>query len=126
MWLSVFAISVGAVIGANLRWALALLCNRWFADIPPGTLIANLTGAWLIGIAISFFSHSSLSPEWRLFAITGLLGALTTFSTFSLEMVAAIQAGKWMMAGIGIIAHVVGSLLLTMLGIVSYQWLRSF
>jgi CrcB protein len=124
MWLSVFAVSSGAVIGANLRWALALLCNRWFADIPPGTLIANLTGAWLIGIAISFFSHSSLSPEWRLFVITGLLGALTTFSTFSLEMVAAIQAGKWLMAALGVISHVAGSLLLTILGIASYEWLR--
>lgn len=125
MWLSVFAVSMGAVIGANLRWALGLLCNRWFTDIPPGTLIANLVGAWLIGVAISFFSQSSLSPEWRLFAITGLLGALTTFSTFSLEMVAAIQAGKWAMATLGIAAHLVGSLLLTALGIVSYQWLKS-
>lgn len=124
MWLSVFAISVGAVIGANLRWALALLCNRWFPDIPPGTLIANLAGAWLIGVAISFFSQSSLGPEWRLFAITGLLGALTTFSTFSLEMVAAIQTGKWLMAALGVLLHVAGSLLLTMLGILSYQWLR--
>lgn len=125
MWLSVFAISMGAVIGANLRWALGLMLNRWCADIPPGTLIANLAGAWLIGIAISFFSHTSLSPEWRLFAVTGLLGALTTFSTFSLEMVAAIQAGKWLMAVLGILAHLVGSLLLTALGIMSYQWLRS-
>lgn len=125
MWLSVFAVSMGAVIGANLRWVLGLMCNRWFADIPPGTLIANLAGAWLIGVAISFFSQSSLSPEWRLFAITGLLGALTTFSTFSVEMVAAIQAGKWAMAGLGIVAHVLGSLLLTALGIMSYHWLKS-
>ena len=124
MWLSIAAVSLGAAIGANLRWGLALLCNRWFADIPPGTLIANLVGAWLVGIAISFFSHTSLSPEWRLFAITGLLGALTTFSTFSVEMVAAIQAGKWLMAGLGLVAHVMGSLLLTMLGLLSYEWLR--
>lgn len=124
MWLSIFAVSIGAVIGANLRWGLALLCNRWFADIPPGTLIANLIGAWLIGVSISFFSQSSLGPEWRLFAVTGLLGALTTFSTFSLEMVAALQAGKWLMAGLGVLVHVAGSLLLTMLGILSYQWLR--
>lgn len=124
MWLSVVAISLGAMIGANLRWALALWGNRWFPDIPPGTLIANLIGAWLIGMAISFFSQSTLSPEWRLFVITGLLGALTTFSTFSLEMVAAIHAGKWLMAALGVLLHVVGSLSLTVLGILSYQWLR--
>lgn len=124
MWLSIVAVSIGAMVGANLRWALSLIGNRWFADIPPGTLIANLAGAWLIGIGISFFSHSSLSPEWRLFAITGLLGSLTTFSTFSLEMVAAIQTGKYLMATLGVLVHVAGSLLLTLLGILSYEWLR--
>ena len=90
MWLSVVAVSVGAVIGANLRWALSLWLNASYHAIPWGTLVANLSGGWLIGLLMGFFTHSSsLAPEWRLFAVTGLCGALTTFSAFSLEMFAA-------------------------------------
>lgn len=126
MWLSMLAISLGAALGANLRWLLGMMFNRYFPDIPPGTLIANLLGAWLIGVAIGFFSQSpGLAPEWRLFLITGMLGALTTFSTFSAEMVASLQSGKWMMAVSGIALHVLGSLLMTTLGMLSYTWIRA-
>ncbi len=125
MWLSFVAVSVGAVIGANLRWALGLWLNSSYHAIPIGTLVANLTGGWLIGVLIGFFMHgSSLAPEWRLFAITGLCGALTTFSTFSLEMFAAIQEGKWSMAIAGVLAHVIGSILMTALGIYTFGLLR--
>lgn len=118
MWLSFVAVSVGAVIGANLRWLLGLWLNTSYHSIPIGTLVANLSGGWLIGLLIGYFSQAStLAPEWRLFAITGLCGALTTFSTFSLEMFAAIQEGKWTMAVAGIVLHVVGSILMTALGI---------
>ncbi|SOB77668.1 CrcB protein [Marinobacter sp. LV10R510-11A] len=121
MWLSFVAVSVGAVFGANLRWLLSLWLNTSYHSIPYGTLIANLSGGWLVGLLIGYFSQAStLAPEWRLFAITGLCGALTTFSTFSLEMFAAIQDGKWPMAIAGILLHVVGSILMTALGLYSF------
>jgi len=126
MWLSILAVSGGAVLGANLRWALSLWLNSSYHSIPVGTLVANLIGGGLVGLLIGFFSHgSTLSPEWRLFAITGLCGALTTFSTFSLEMFAAIQEGKWLMALAGILLHVVGSIAMTALGIMGYTLLKS-
>lgn len=126
MWLSILAVSGGAVLGANLRWALSLWLNSSYHPIPVGTLVANLIGGGLVGLLIGFFSHgSALSPEWRLFAITGLCGALTTFSTFSLEMFAAIQEGKWLMAAAGILLHVVGSIAMTALGIMGYTLLKS-
>lgn len=125
MWLSFVAVSVGAVIGANLRWALGLWLNTSYHVIPLGTLVANLAGGWLAGLLIGFFMHgSTLAPEWRLFVITGVCGALTTFSTFSLEMFAAIQEGKWSMAIAGVLAHVIGSILMTALGIYAYGLLR--
>ncbi|GAB2790961.1 fluoride efflux transporter CrcB [Halomonas shantousis] len=125
MWLSILAISLGAAIGANLRWWLSVQLNGSFTHVPPGTLVANLAGAWLIGVTISFFTHSSISTEWRLFAVTGLLGALTTFSTFSVEMVTALQSGKWAMALAGTLAHVLGSFAMTYVGIMTYAWFRT-
>ncbi|MDV2078676.1 fluoride efflux transporter CrcB [Marinobacter xestospongiae] len=126
MWLSCLAVSLGAVIGANLRWLLGLWLNSSYHAIPVGTLVANLAGGWLIGVLISYFSHdNALAPEWRLFAITGLCGALTTFSTFSLEMFAAIQDGKWLMAVAGSLAHLLGSLLMVVLGVYSAGLLRA-
>lgn len=125
MWMSVLAVSAGAVIGANLRWFLGLWLNTSYHAVPVGTLVANLAGGWLIGLLMGFFTHSSsLSPEWRLFAITGLCGALTTFSTFSLEMFAALQEGKWQMAGAGILAHVVGSIVMTGMGFYTFTLVR--
>ena len=122
MWLSILAVSAGAVIGANLRWALGLWLNSSYHAIPYGTLAANLSGGWLVGLLIGYFVHgTSLAPEWRLFAITGLCGAL---STFSLEMLSAIQEGKWSMALAGILAHVVGSILMTALGIYTFGLVR--
>ncbi|MBE0485849.1 fluoride efflux transporter CrcB [Marinobacter sp.] len=125
MWLSFLAVSVGAVIGANLRWALGLWLNASYHAIPWGTLVANLSGGWMVGLLIGYFTQSSaLAPEWRLFAITGLCGGLTTFSTFSLEMFAALQEGKWAMAMTGILAHVLGSLLMTALGFYTFTLIR--
>lgn len=119
------AVSVGAVIGANLRWALSLWFNSPDHTLQPGTLIGNLVGAGLAGFFISWFSHSSLSPEWRLFAVTGLCGALTTFSTFSLELMGAIEADKWLMGAVSVLVHVLGSLIMVGVGMWVYGVSRS-
>jgi CrcB protein len=114
-FLAVFA---GAGLGALLRWGFGLWLNPVFPTLPLGTLTANLVGGLLIGAAGAYFTHSAgTAPEWRLFVITGFLGGLTTFSTFSLEVVALLgrQAYGWAFATAG--AHLAGSLLLTALGI---------
>ncbi|MCM8599242.1 MAG: fluoride efflux transporter CrcB, partial [Candidatus Accumulibacter sp.] len=117
MWKSVVAISVGAALGALLRWQLGLRLNALFPTIPPGTLVANLIGAYVIGLAIAFFtSFSAIPPEWRLLVITGFCGGLTTFSTFSAELTILLQEGRmaWALGIVG--AHVVGSVLMTLAG----------
>jgi CrcB protein len=115
---SILAISIGASAGAVLRWLLGLSLNSLFPTLPPGTLAANLSGGYLIGLAIALFAgHPGLAPEWRLLIITGFLGGLTTFSTFSAEVTALLQQGRLVWAGLAISAHVLGSLIMTMLGI---------
>lgn len=106
------AISLGASLGAVLRWGLGLLFNGVLHYIPLGTLLANLIGGFFMGVVFSLFSlFPHLSPEWRLFIVTGFLGALTTFSTFSLEVWELFQGQKisWALALIGL--HFLGSLL---------------
>ncbi|WP_163559048.1 fluoride efflux transporter CrcB [Halomonas sp. NO4] len=126
MWLSMLAISAGAVLGANLRWGLGVWLNALFPAIPPGTLIANLLGGWAIGVAIALFAHlPQIAPEWRLFLITGFLGALTTFSAFSAEIFTQIQAERWGMALLGVVVHVGGSLMMTGLGIATFAAMRA-
>jgi CrcB protein len=126
MWKSILAISVGAVVGALLRWQLGTRLNAIFPTIPPGTLVANLIGAYVIGLAIAFFaSFSALAPEWRLLVITGFCGGLTTFSTFSAELMTLLQQGRISWA-LGIVAtHVMGSVLMTFAGIATFAWARS-
>ena len=122
---SVIAISLGASLGAVLRWVLGSALNALFPAIPPGTLLANLLGGYLIGLALAFFSaNTGLAPEWRLFIITGFLGGLTTFSTFSAEVSTLIQQGRLTWAGLAISAHVLGSLLMTLLGLFTMHVLR--
>jgi fluoride exporter len=124
--LSIVAISVGASFGAVLRWLLGTHLNALFPSIPPGTLAANLVGGYLIGIAVAFFAgHPSISPEWRLLTITGFLGGLTTFSTFSAEVVGQLIAGRLVVALSPIAAHVLGSLCMTLLGIGTVSLLRA-
>lgn len=117
MPLSFLAIGLGAAIGAWLRWGLGLWLNPYHTTLPLGTLAANMIGGYGIGLALVWISqHPGISPEWRLFAITGLLGGLTTFSTFSGEVMALItrQQYGWALTNIG--AHVVGSLSMVALG----------
>ncbi len=123
---SIVAISVGAALGALMRWVLGTQLNALFPSLPPGTLAANLLGGYVIGIAVALFAnHPSLSPEWRLFVITGFLGGLTTFSTFSAEVVTQLTEGRvgWALATVAV--HVLGSVGLTLLGIATVAALRA-
>ena len=123
---SIAAIVSGAGIGALLRWFLGLKLNPLYPAVPLGTLGANLLGGYLIGLAIAFFAtNTSLSPEWKLFVITGFLGGLTTFSTFSAEIVTAIQEGRISHAAMGTLLHVGGSLIMTFLGVASMLYLQN-
>jgi CrcB protein len=123
---SIIAISVGASLGALLRWFLGLSLNSYFPAIPPGTLAANLIGGYIVGLAVAFFaSYSSLSPEWRLFVITGFCGGLTTFSTFSSEIVVLLQQGRPLWACGAAAMHLSGSVLMTLAGIGTVAWARS-
>ena len=122
---SILAISIGASLGALLRWWLGLTLNGLFPSIPPGTLVANLVGGYLVGLAIAFFAtYSAVAPEWRLLVITGFCGGLTTFSTFSAEIVTLLQQGRatWAFAAAG--AHLAGSIVATFAGIATMIWLR--
>ncbi len=122
---SVLAISFGAALGALLRWCLGLWLNPVCAALPLGTLAANLLGGYGIGVAVAVFLHMpELPPQWRLFIITGLLGGLTTFSTFSAEVVALLQQGRWGWAMGTVSAHLAGSLLMTLAGLASVEWWR--
>jgi CrcB protein len=125
MWTAVIAISLGAALGSLLRWALGLGLNQLVPALPMGTLAANLIGGYLIGLALALFAQApQLPPEWRLLVITGFLGGLTTFSTFSAEVVNALQQGRLAWAAATISLHVLGSLGLTLLGLATPALLR--
>lgn len=126
MWKSILAISLGAALGALLRWQLGSKLNTLFPTVPPGTLAANLIGAYVVGIAVAFFATlSAISPEWRLLVITGFCGGLTTFSTFSVEIATLLQQGRFSWALGAIAAHVVGSVAMTLAGIGTVVLLRN-
>lgn len=122
---SMILVGAGAAAGAVLRWLLGLGLNGLFPAIPPGTLVANLLGGYLMGVAMEALSAPlGMAPELRVLLITGFLGGLTTFSTFSGEVVRLMQQGRLVLAGAEITAHVAGSVLLTMLGIATVMALR--
>jgi CrcB protein len=119
------AIGLGAAIGAWLRWGLGLWLNPIFPSMPLGTLAANLIGGYFIGLVIAWFSeHPGVPPEARLFLITGLLGGLTTFSTFSAEVVSALMRGLWLSGGAIALAHMTGSFFATGLGFYTMRVFR--
>jgi fluoride exporter len=115
---ALLAVGVGAAIGAWLRWALGILLNPVFPTLPLGTLAANIVGGYLVGVAVEVFTqHAGLAPEMRLFIITGFLGGLTTFSTFSAEAVALLARAQYGWAAALIASHLAGSIVATVLGI---------
>lgn len=121
-WISFAGVGVGAALGAWIRWVLGLWLNPLFVSIPMGTLAANLIGGYLVGVAVMVFHiNTSLPPELRLFLITGFLGGLTTFSSFSAEVVALMRVEAWSMVLVAIGLHLFGSLLMTGLGIYTVQ-----
>jgi CrcB protein len=120
--LSWAAVGVGAAIGAWLRWGLSLWLADWHQHVPAGTLAANLVGGYLVGIALAFFAaYPSLSPEWRLFAITGFLGGLTTFSSFSGEAMLLLQRGQYGWALGHTALHLFGSIGCCIAGYASWR-----
>ena len=122
----VLAVSIGAALGALLRWALGLKLNAVLALLPFGTVAANLLAAYVIGLATAFFATApNLSPEWKLLIITGFCGGLSTFSTFSMELVTLLQRQQFAWAAGSIGLHVVGSVLMTLAGIATWQLLRA-
>ena len=118
MLLPIAAVALGGALGSLLRWLLGLQLNAPFLRFPLGTLAANLLAGYLIGIAIGVFArYPGATLEWRLFVITGLLGGLSTFSSFSAEAAALLQQGRFGWAAVHLSMHVFGSLALTLLGI---------
>lgn len=121
---AVTAVGLGAILGAWLRWWFGLMLNPLFPTLPFGTLAANLVGGYLVGIAVEYFFHNTtLPPEARLFIITGFLGGLTTFSTFSAETVTLLLREQYGWAFVIIFSHLAGSLAMTILGILTIKWL---
>ncbi len=127
--LAVIAICVGACVGALARWQLGLWLNPSSPQegiFPWGTLAANLMGGYLIGLCVGAFQNMpQLEPEWRLLCITGFLGALTTFSTFSIEVVGMLQQGRLALALATAGIHLLGSLVLTYLGLYTVKIIGS-
>jgi CrcB protein len=122
---AVIAIAMGSALGALLRWQLGLRLNELFPTLPPGTLVANIVGGYIIGLAVAFFASSNeIAPEWRLFIITGFCGGLTTFSTFSAEVVTLLQAGRAGWAATAIVVHVSTSIVATIAGLLTWELAR--
>jgi CrcB protein len=121
---AILAVGVGAALGAWLRWTLSTWFNPVAPALPLGTLAANIVGGYLVGVAVAYFAaNTSLAPEWRLLCITGFLGGLTTFSTFSAESVQLLMAAQYGAALMHTTAHLFGSLAATFLGFLSYRML---
>ena len=126
-WGGILAVGGGAAIGAWLRWGLGIMLNPVFPTLPLGTLSANLIGGLLMGFAMEIITrHAIMSPELQLLTTTGFLGGLTTFSTFSAEIVTLLLRKEYLWGTIAIASHVIGSLALTILGLLlvraAYAW----
>ena len=117
-WSGLVAVGGGAAVGAWLRWGLSIVLNPLLPALPLGTLAANLVGGFLMGITMEIIArHGAMSPELRLLLTTGFLGGLTTFSTFSGEITILLMRRELGWMALAVVVHVVGSLLLTIAGI---------
>jgi len=117
------AVGVGAAVGAWMRWGLSVLLNPVMPALPLGTLVSNLVGGYLMGIAMAVLEHSqTLSPELRLLVTTGFLGGLTTFSAFSAEATTLLTQNQYGWFAALVAAHVVGSILMTIAGVASVRF----
>jgi CrcB protein len=126
-WSGVLAVGGGAAVGAWLRWGLGVVLNPVFPTLPLGTLAANLVGGLLMGFAMELLGrHAVLAPEVRLLVTTGFLGGLTTFSTFSAEVVTLLLRREYLWGSLAVAGHVVGSLAMTIVGLLLvralYAW----
>ena len=120
--MSFVAVGLGAALGAWLRWGLAVLLGGAHAKVQLGTLAANLGGGFLIGVALGFFTDTPhLSPQWRLFVMTGFLGGLTTFSTFSAEAMLLLQRGDYAWAMAHTLLHLAGSIICCIAGYAAWR-----
>ena len=125
MWKSVAAVCVGGTIGCLLRWFLNIWFNSQPSAVPLGTLAANLIGGYIVGVAVAFFAfNNTIAPEWRLLVITGFCGGLTTFSSFSAEVVTMLRQDRLFWAFTTIALHLFGSLLMTFAGIATFTRLK--
>ncbi len=125
MWKHILAIALGSTAGGLLRWRLSVGLNGLLPQMPLGTLASNLIAGYIVGLAVAWMAQApGLSPEWRLLIITGFCGGLSTFSTFSAEIVALLQRGHYAWALGGIAVHLLGSLAMTGLGIATVLWAR--
>ena len=125
MYLSILAVGIGGALGSLFRWFLGIRLNGLFTGMPLGTFAANVIAGYVIGVAVAGFARApQIAPEWRLFIITGLMGGLSTFSTFSAEVATRLQEGQLLWAMGAIASHVVGSLMMTFAGLTTAQLLR--
>ena len=124
-WHGFLAVGIGAALGAWLRWGLGLWLNAMWPQVPLGTLVANVAGGYMIGVALAWFTATEgVSPEARLLIVTGFLGGLTTFSTFSAEAVGLLarQQYGWVATHLGL--HLAGSIGATALGFATVRLLK--
>jgi CrcB protein len=118
MYWSILAVGIGGALGSLARWVLGMRLNSLVPAMPMGTLAANLIAGYVIGLAVALFTKiPEIPPEWRLFVVTGCMGGLSTFSTFSAEVITQLQQGRLAWAALEVAVHVSGSLLMTTLGI---------
>lgn len=121
---SMLAVLIGGSLGCLLRFFITLRLNSLHPDLPTGTLLVNLLGGFIIGAALAFFArYPQLDSSWKLLITTGLCGGLTTFSTFSAELMAMLQSGRYLWAILSASLHLFGSLLMTFAGFAVLNWL---